>query len=542
MPINIPPNLSTSQYEHLVLQALSQIAGPGANITSIPSILSTSDFRHLVLYALNYIADKGTDPSGPAGGDLAGTYPNPTVKSSVALTGTPTAPTPNPGNNSTEIATTAYVQSAITGGTGSAQTLIANAVNQEGFNLTRGMAVYASGSVGNKLAVKTADNTTDATSSRTLGFINETTVAPGANCTVTLYGTMNQLDLGSPFVDGDVIYLGVNGGYTKTPPVAPDHSVVLGIVERANSGNGIAFVKVQNGYELSELHDVLIQNPQDTDLLVYDGLVWQNRTAAPALVHAAPEAPIAAININRSGPAAVIRPWYGNYIQNGFDGNGNAIYQKGIYLIEYDNTGVYVPAGNWVIRDISGVVVSYSDELINDPWTNVLPSIPLMKSSPALGTYVYDNDPGLGGPTSLTFCHATTTVAAGGQTYFFSYPYDLTMNLAATNRVFQFPYYGTIIGAYLGAFTGATAPVGQATGASIDLHNFTQGTSINILPGIVYGTLVNRMQNYVSDYLNSGAGIPINPVDEFSIRVVSPTFTTPPALRHYLNLFIRRDN
>jgi hypothetical protein len=59
MPINIPSNLSTSQYEQLVLQALSQIAGPGANLTSIPSILSTSDFRHLVLYALNYIATNG---------------------------------------------------------------------------------------------------------------------------------------------------------------------------------------------------------------------------------------------------------------------------------------------------------------------------------------------------------------------------------------------------------------------------------------------------------------------------------------------------
>lgn len=59
MPINITPNLSTSQYEHLVLQALSQIAGPGANISSIPSILSTSDFRHLVLYSLKYIAENG---------------------------------------------------------------------------------------------------------------------------------------------------------------------------------------------------------------------------------------------------------------------------------------------------------------------------------------------------------------------------------------------------------------------------------------------------------------------------------------------------
>ena len=52
-------------------------------------------------------------PNGAASGDLAGTYPSPTIKSSVALTGNPTAPTQSSSDESTKLATTAYVKAKI---------------------------------------------------------------------------------------------------------------------------------------------------------------------------------------------------------------------------------------------------------------------------------------------------------------------------------------------------------------------------------------------------------------------------------------------
>jgi microcystin-dependent protein len=60
-----------------------------------------------------WVSVKGTGfnvPTGPAGGDLAGTYPDPTIKANVILTGNPTAPTPPTSDNDTSIATTRFVK------------------------------------------------------------------------------------------------------------------------------------------------------------------------------------------------------------------------------------------------------------------------------------------------------------------------------------------------------------------------------------------------------------------------------------------------
>lgn len=71
-----------------------------------------------------------------AAGDLAGTYPSPTIKTDVALGGNPTTTTQTSGNNSTRLATTAFVTDAVA----KQKEVVVIAVSDETTALTTGTA------------------------------------------------------------------------------------------------------------------------------------------------------------------------------------------------------------------------------------------------------------------------------------------------------------------------------------------------------------------------------------------------------------------
>jgi hypothetical protein len=129
---------------------------------------------------------------------------------------------------------------------------------------------------GNRATVKRAFNTSDATSAKTLGVVAEN-IAPNADGLVTTLGYLEKVNT-SAFTAGQTLYLGATAGtFTATKPVAPNHMVYVGVVVRANAGNGIIYVRCQNGYELDEIHDVLITSPATGNILMRNSSnLWVN--------------------------------------------------------------------------------------------------------------------------------------------------------------------------------------------------------------------------------------------------------------------------
>lgn len=169
-------------------------------------------------------------------------------------------------------------------------------LNEADFRAVRIRSVAEGGAQGQRLAVKLAQADNDANSSTTIGLVTES-IANNAEGFITTFGNVSEINTtgakswggAETWVDGDMLYLSPDhAGYlTNVKPVAPKHMVVIGYVVYAHAVHGKIFVKVDNGYELNELHNVLITDPVTQDILTYDdaigGAVWINRNIYTAI-------------------------------------------------------------------------------------------------------------------------------------------------------------------------------------------------------------------------------------------------------------------
>ncbi len=157
------------------------------------------------------------------------------------------------------------------------QESLAKVYNGTGSTITKGSVVAVSGAQGQRPSVVLADADSEALSAGTLGIAAED-IANGAEGFVCTFGLVRGINT-SAFTAGAPIYLSQTAGqFTATRPSAPAHTVFLGWVISINASSGELFVNISNGWELDELHNVLITSPASGNTLIYDASVgvWKN--------------------------------------------------------------------------------------------------------------------------------------------------------------------------------------------------------------------------------------------------------------------------
>lgn len=145
--------------------------------------------------------------------------------------------------------------------------------------LNIGQPVYVSGSTGTNMIVTAASYSAESTSSKTLGLMGQTLAINDSGFVVS-EGLLPDLNTSSATA-GDPVWLGPNGTLIyglANKPSAPNHLVFIGIVTRVHPQNGEIFVKIQNGFELQELHNVAITAPATGEVLIYNATtgLWTN--------------------------------------------------------------------------------------------------------------------------------------------------------------------------------------------------------------------------------------------------------------------------
>lgn len=146
-------------------------------------------------------------------------------------------------------------------------------------------AVRVTGAQGQRLKVDLAQATNDLLSAETIGLVTET-ITNNQEGFITTSGLIRKINTtgslqGETWNDGDMLYLSPTtaGQITNVKPQAPNHLVIIGYVVHSHTNQGSIFVKVDNGYELDELHNVKITGATQGDILQYNSStqVWENK-------------------------------------------------------------------------------------------------------------------------------------------------------------------------------------------------------------------------------------------------------------------------
>lgn len=156
--------------------------------------------------------------------------------------------------------------------------------NGTGSALAIGQVVRIIGAQGQRPSVDLANALNDPGSSKTFGIVAEP-ISNGSEGFITTFGIVYNVNTAS-FTEGASLWLSPSaGGIVSTMPVQPYHNVFIGYCLKSHASSGRIFVKIQNGYELEELHDVKIVSPSSTHIISYNSAssLWLNKGLLDAI-------------------------------------------------------------------------------------------------------------------------------------------------------------------------------------------------------------------------------------------------------------------
>jgi hypothetical protein len=256
---------------------------------------------------------------------------------------------------------------------------------------------------------------------------------------------------------GDSLYLSpITAGYvTNVKPSAPNHVVFIGTLVTAQVNNASVIYRIQNGYELEELHNVKILEPVDKNILRYkqgSPNVWENVTLTTAIGQNG------MVGINTTAPAAYL---------DIKDSSTNTI-----------TTGTSIFSGTWTSTGWTGSFPSFTHTSGN---TSVLSS-PF--TVPSGITFIETNVTFTAAPLTGATYYITNTITRNGTV---ATPTGSTGNYTGTITFADTSYFllgNTITVTGTGAFTGGVTTITAITSNTSISYS---STATSITAGAITG-------------------------------------------------------
>jgi hypothetical protein len=232
-------------------------------------------------------------------------------------------------------------------------TLVKLIRNNTGAVITKGQVVYITGShASTTLLVALADASSEATAKDTIGIAAHDIANNSEGWIITqgyLKGFATNSTPGTGG-EGDTLWLSTTAGaFTYDRPLSPDHGVVVGfMVKSAGGGAGSIYVKISNGLELDELHDVRITSIASNDVLQWDNtdLRWENRSLSSAGIAAASHTHTLSDLTQSSAGLNQVPQWNGsNWVPATISGGGGSP-GGSTGQVQYNNASAFAGATN----------------------------------------------------------------------------------------------------------------------------------------------------------------------------------------------------